>query len=164
MSVEQFFFYLIGGAAVLGGLGVVLTRNIVHAALALILALLAVAGVFILLTAEFLALVQVLIYGAAVALLILFALMLTRAQDMPEAMVGPQWPLGALGAAALAGLLIGGAAAVPWGAPDRPNLVPTQQIGESLFTNWLAPFEIVALVLVVALVGAIIVASREEQE
>jgi len=164
VSVEQLFFYIIGSAAVAGGLGVALARNIVHAALALILALLAVAGIFILLAAEFLALVQVLIYGAAVAILILFALMLTRARDMPEAMIGRQWPLGALAGAVLAALLIVGAAMAPWGAPERPTVIATRRLGESLFSNWLVPFEVIALVLVVALVGAIIIASREEGE
>ena len=81
MSYEEVIFYFVAAVTVLGALGVVLSRNVVHSALFLILALLAVAGVYILLSAEFLAIVQILIYGGAVTILILFVMMLTRVRD-----------------------------------------------------------------------------------
>ena len=74
-------FYAVGALVLGGGLGVVLTRNIVHAAFMLLASLIGVSGVFLLAFAEFLALVQILIYGGAVVILILFSLMLTRIQD-----------------------------------------------------------------------------------
>ena len=104
MAYEEVIFYFVAALTVLGALGVVLARNVVHSALFLILALLAVAGVFILLSAEFLAIVQVLIYGGAVTILILFAMMLTRVRDMPQALDGPQKPFAALAAAGIAGM------------------------------------------------------------
>jgi len=165
MTYEEVIFYFVAALTVLGALGVVLARNVVHSALFLILALLAVAGVFILLSAEFLAIVQVLIYGGAVTILILFAMMLTRVRDMPQALDGPQKPFAALAAAAFLGLSVLAAVSTEWpGETDQITLVPFRDLGESLFRNWAAPFEIASLVLLVALIGAIILARGEEGE
>ena len=165
MTVAQVVFYFIAALAVGGALGVVLMRSTVYAALFLILALLAVAGVYILLASEFLALVQVLIYGGAVTVLLLFALMLTRTGDLPETMVGAQWPLAAVASAFLAGLLIATNATTDWpGDTGEITAVPFELVGEVLFRQWAVPFEIASLVLLVALVGAIILARQEEGE
>jgi NADH-quinone oxidoreductase subunit J len=165
MSYEEVIFYFVAALTVLGALGVVLARNIVHCALFLILALLAVAGVFILLSAEFLAIVQVLIYGGAVTILILFAMMLTRVRDLPQALDGPQRPFAALAAGAFMGLSILAAVSTEWpGETEEITLVPFRDLGESLFRTWAAPFEIASLVLLVALIGAIILARGEEGE
>ena len=165
MAYEEVIFYFVAALTVLGALGVVLARNVVHSALFLILALLAVAGVFILLSAEFLAIVQVLIYGGAVTILILFAMMLTRVRDMPQALDGPQKPFAALAAAAFLGLSVLAAVSTEWpGETEQITLVPFRDLGESLFRNWAAPFEVASLVLLVALIGAIILARSEEGE
>jgi NADH-quinone oxidoreductase subunit J len=168
MSYEELIFYFVAALTVLGALGVVLARNVVHCALFLILALLAVAGVFILLSAEFLAIVQVLIYGGAVTILILFAMMLTRVRDAPSAaggLDGPQRPFAALAAGAFLGLSVLAAVSTEWpGETDEITLVPFRDLSESLFRNWAAPFEIASLVLLVALIGAIILARGEEGE
>ncbi len=165
MSYEEGIFYFVAAVTVLGSLGVVLARNVVHSALFLILALLAVAGVFILLSAEFLAIVQVLIYGGAVTILILFAMMLTRVRDMPQALDGPQRPFAALAAGAFLGISVLAAVATDWeevGATDEIHHVTIEQIGDVLFRNWAVPFEVASLVLMVALIGAIILARGEE--
>ena len=94
-----------------GGLGVVATRNVVHAALFLLLSLVAVAGLYLLLFAEFLALVQVLIYGGAIVIVLLFAIMLTRSQEYPRISDNPQWPLAIVAGLAVFGVL---AAAFLW--------------------------------------------------
>jgi NADH-quinone oxidoreductase subunit J len=165
MTVTQFFFYLIAALAVAGGLGVVLARSTVYAALFLILALLAVAGVYILLASEFLALVQVLIYGGAVTVLLLFALMLTRTGDLPEAMVGAQWPVAAFTSVVLMGLLIAAGATSDWpGDTGDVAIIPFETVGDTLFRQWAVPFEIASLVLLVALIGAIVLARQEEGE
>ena len=168
MSYEEVIFYFVAALTVFGALGVVLARNIVHCALFLVLALLAVAGIFILLSAEFLAIVQVLIYGGAVTILILFAMMLTRVRDLPSAaggLDGPQRPFAALAAGAFMGLSILAAVSTEWpGETEEITLVPFRDLGESLFRNWAAPFEIASLVLLVALIGAIILARGEEGE
>ena len=89
-----------------GGVGVVVTRNVVHAALALLVSLIAVAGLYLVLFAEFLALVQVLIYGGAIIIVLLFAIMLTRNSEYPRITDNKQWPLAALAALAFLGILI----------------------------------------------------------
>ena len=166
MTVAQGIFYVIAALAVAGGLGVVLLRSTVYAALFLILALLAVAGVYILLASEFLALVQILIYGGAVTVLLLFALMLTRTGDLPETMVGAQWPAAALASSVLVGLLIAAVATTNWPGDAAGEIVavPFETVGEALFRQWAVPFEIASLVLLVALVGAIVLARQEEGE
>jgi len=165
MSYEEIIFYIVAAVAVIGALGVVLAHNVVHSALFLILALLAVAGVFILLSAEFLAVVQVLIYGGAVAILVLFAMMLTRVRDMPQALDGPQRPIAALAAGAFLGISILAVVTTDWpGETEKITVIPFRELGDALFRTWAIPFEIASLVLVVALVGAIILARGEEGE
>jgi NADH-quinone oxidoreductase subunit J len=166
VTVAQIVFYFIAAAAIAGGLGVVLARNTVYASLFLILSLLMVAGVYILLASEFLALVQLLIYGGAVTVLLLFALMLTRLGDLPETMVGAQWPIAAFASAVLAGILIAATATTNWpgDADGMVTRVLFEQVGDALFRQWAVPFEIASLVLLVALVGAIVLAREEEGE
>ncbi len=151
----------------LGALGVVLAGNIVHAAIYFIIALGAVAGVYILLTVEFLALVQLVVYGGAVVILILFALMLTRARERPQALFGATRPLGAVAAAGLLAAFIGAIVSTSWIEPaDRKDIqpVPFQELGEVIFTTWAAPFIIIGILLSVALDGAILLARQEEEE
>ncbi len=156
-----------------GGLGVVVTRNVVHAALFLLLSLIAVAGLYLLLFAEFLALVQVLIYGGAIIIVLLFAIMLTRSEEYPRISDNPQWPLAIVAGLAVFGVL---AASFLWQRPpdslvrdgevvaveaQGPGLA---KLGESLFTEWAVPFEVASLVLLVALIGAIIIAQADGKE
>ncbi len=166
MSYEEGIFYFVAAVTVLGALGVVLARNVVHSALFLILALLAVAGVYILLSAEFLAIVQVLIYGGAVTILILFAMMLTRVRDMPQALDGPQRTFAALAAGAFLGLSVLAVVSADWPgkSQDEVTVIPIRELGDVLFRNWAVPFEVASLVLLVALIGAIILARSEEGE
>lgn len=143
-----------------GAVGVVATRNVVHAALFLLLSLLGAAGAYLLLFAEFLALVQVLIYGGAVTIVVLFAVMLTRSSEYPRITDNKQWPLGLITAAVLAVVL----GAAFWLAPDvaaEPQAPAFTELGAALFTKWALPFEIASLVLLVALIGAIIIARTQ---
>ncbi len=143
-----------------GAVGVVATRNVVHAALFLLLSLLGAAGAYLLLFAEFLALVQVLIYGGAVTIVVLFAVMLTRSSEYPRITDNKQWPLGLITATVLAVVL----GAAFWLAPDvvaEPQAPVFTELGASLFTKWALPFEIASLVLLVALIGAIIIARTQ---
>ena len=158
-----FVFIVLAVLTIGGALGVVVTRNVVHAALALLLSLVAVAGVYLILFAEFLALVQVLIYGGAIIIVLLFAIMLTRSADYPRVTDNKQWPLAALASLAFLGVL------APSFLINRVEGTESQNasftgIGESLFTTWAVPFEIASLVLLVALIGAIIIARSDEEE
>ena len=133
----------------------VLTRNIVYAAFALLVALLGVAGVFLLVFAEFLALVQVLIYGGAIIIVILFVLMLTRIQDFENLSDNRQWPLAAVAATATFGILAAAIVATSVRTTERQG-VEFEELGKSLFVNWAVPFEVASLVLLVALIGAVV--------
>jgi NADH-quinone oxidoreductase subunit J len=165
MTIEEVIFYVLATGAGVGGLGVVLSRNIVYSALALILSLMSVAGIFILLSAEFLGLVQILVYGGAVTIIILFAMMLTRVRDLPRAINGPQWPLAAAVASVFLAVSTIAAVSSQWpGDTENPNVIPLRTLGDSLFRQWSVPFEVASLVLVVALIGAIVIAGREESE
>ena len=146
-----------------GGVGVVVTRNVVHAALALLVSLIAVAGLYLVLFAEFLALVQVLIYGGAIIIVLLFAIMLTRNSEYPRITDNKQWPLAALAALAFLGILIP-SFLINRVDDSSPQNASFTGIGESLFTTWAVPFEIASLVLLVALIGAIIIARSDEEE
>ena len=132
------------------------TRNVVHAAFWLLAVMLAVSGLFILLAAEFLALVQVLVYAGAVAVLTLFTVMLTlrRREDAVR-----DFPV-AWGSLAIAALFTGGVLLVlarsPLALGAMPEVAPGMEaFGLELFRSWALPFEIASLVLLAALVGAV---------
>ena len=150
-------FVLLSVITLAGGLGVVVTRNVVHAALFLLLSLLAVAGIYLLLFTEFLALVQVLIYGGAIIIVVLFAVMLTRTAEYPYISDNVQWPLAIIAALAVAAVL--GISFWMGAAGDSSPQSPAfSNLANSLFTRWAIPFEVASLVLLVALIGAIIIA------
>ena len=155
MNTSLVLFYLVGALTLGGALGVVMTRNIVYAALALLVALLGVAGVFLLAFAEFLALVQVLIYGGAIVVVVLFALMLTRIEDFQHLTDHGQWPVAAVLAMAVFGLMVAAIVGSNVGTVERQE-VAFKALGDSLFVQWAVPFEVASLVLLVALIGAVV--------
>lgn len=166
MSGVDILFFVLAAACFGGGLGVVMSKNVVHSALYLLLSLIAVAGIFLLAFAEFLALVQVLIYGGAVTLLLLFALMLTRMRDFPGNLDNPQRPLALIVAVAVLLFLLGTVVVTPWLSQDKAlgEGVGLAALAQPLFTNWVVPFEVASLVLLVALIGALIIARGGERE
>ncbi len=159
MSLQLVIFALVSAVALGGGLGVVASKNVAHAAIFLLLSLAAVAGIFVLLLAEFLALVQILIYGGAVVIVLLFALMLTRREEFAGLRDNAQRPLALVAALAVLGVIAAALvfSRVPTQELQRPS---AEEIGGVLFTQWAIPFEVASLVLLVALVGAIIIARE----
>lgn len=164
MSAQDVVFALLavgGGAA---AVAVVTARNLVRAALFLALALAATAGVFLVLHADFVALVQLLVYVGAIAVLLMFGLMLTRAPIGREALDSQSRGLGLTVAVTLFGLLAAlivgsyGGARVELAGPDVTSL------GTALFSRWVLPFELLSLLLTAALVGAIVLSRRESGE
>ena len=116
MSLSLAVFYLLSAMCLAGAVGVVVSRNVVYAALLLLVTLMGVAGLYLLLLAEFLALVQVLIYGGAITIVILFVIMLTRVHEFRAMRDNPQWPLALVTALGVFALL---AIALVNGAPGR---------------------------------------------
>ena len=160
-----FFFYLLAGLAVLGGVLVITRRNPVHSALALILTLLAQAGLYLMLYAPFVAGVQIILYAGGIMVLFLFVIMLVNLdRSAREEQYNKQWLAGILAAVALGGLLL----SVYWKGkslfPDHPaQLVEsenTQRISVLLYGNYMFAFEIASLLLLVAIVGAVVMAKK----
>ncbi|MEV1008400.1 NADH-quinone oxidoreductase subunit J [Streptomyces sp. NPDC049881] len=165
-SGQDVVFVLVGlvvlGAAVL----CVTTKQLVHAALWLVVALGGLAVQYLLLTAEFVAWVQVLIYLGSVVVLLLFGLMLTRAPigPSPDADSGnrPVALAVALAAAALLVTLVVDAFRTAWIDLETPRGT-AEQVGDSLFRSWVLPFEALSVLLLAALVGAIVVSRTRSQ-
>lgn len=160
MTALDTAFAACGALAVVGGLFAVATRHVVHAALWLVVALLGVAGALLVLGAELVALVLVLVYVGAVVVLVLFALMLTRAPIGPDAAHAvPVWRrvgAGALGVAVTVLLL---SVLLPLAGVDPVERaeVTSTQVAEQLFGTWVWPFELLSLLLLAALVAALAV-------
>lgn len=152
---------LTGAAAVL----TVSSRNLVHAALFLATGLAGIAGVFVVLRADFLALVQLIVYVGAVAVLFLFGLMLTRAPIGREALDSQNRGMGLAVAGSLfvvlAGLIVAAFGDAPVVEVTGPGIA---EIGIALFAYWVLPFELLSMLLLAALIGAILLARREAGE
>ena len=153
------FFYLASVLVIVGGILVVTTRNIVYAAFALLVSMLGTAGVFLLAFAEFLAIVQILIYGGAVVIVVLFALMLTRIEDFRKLSQNNRWYLAAIASIALFLMLVIFTLSTSVPTSDRQG-VSIKELGEHLFTYWAVPFEVASIVLLIALIGAIVLVKR----
>ena len=152
----------VGLAAVvlIGALWVVTLKNLFRAALSLGLVLLGVAGLFILLEAEFLAFVQILIYVGAILTLVVFAIMLTaRLQTAPETSASRQPIPAAVASGGLGAVLASATLPLAWPVSPSAGAVPLAALGEQLVTRLVLPFEVISLVFVAAIVGAIAVAS-----
>ncbi|WP_030526745.1 NADH-quinone oxidoreductase subunit J family protein [Phycicoccus jejuensis] len=163
MTALDTAFTASGVLAVLGGLFAVTTRHVVHAALWLVVALLGVAGSLLVLGAELVALVLVLVYVGAVVVLVLFALMLTRAPIGPDvAHAAGRWRATGAGLLGLAtaGLLATALVPLADGTVERADVTTTQVAGQ-LFGTWVWPFELLSLLLLAALVGALAVARGD---
>jgi len=163
MIAENVAFGIIAAAMALGAIGVVRTKNVVHAALYLVVVLAGGAAQFILLGQEFVAWVQVLVYIGAVIVLFLFGIMLTRAPMHPKDSLDNdlRWPA-AVTALFLVGILVG--LLIDTYHADKVNVtapVRTGQITNAIFTNYIIPFEVVGVLLLGALIGAVVLARKD---
>lgn len=163
-SAAEIVFVLLGLVALASGALVVTARVVVHAGLWLVVTLGALAGCFLLLTAEFVAWVQVLIYVGAVVVLLLFAAMLTRAPTGPSELDSGNRPLavavGALAAGTLVTLLVQAfrSAYIPLSHAVGSGTAAT---GSAVFRGYVLPFEVVSVLLLAALVGAVVLSRRD---
>ena len=146
MTGQEVAFLILAAIGGLAGLLVVTSRNVVHAALYLVVALASVAGVYLLLAAPFVAFVQVIIYVGAIVVLILFGIMLTRAP---------------VGRRVLDNTLRARVGAFGDERIENQSATATEALGESLFRNYVLPFEAVSVLLLAALIGAIVLARRD---
>jgi NADH-quinone oxidoreductase subunit J len=165
LVAQNIAFYVIAALIVFGAIRVVTCKNLVHAALWLVLVLAGVAGQYILLAAEFVAITQVLVYLGAIVVLFLFGIMLTRAKtgiDSDLDHTGPK----RVGAAIVGVLLLGLMGYALWDeyrGREIGSLVVqrTAAVSDSIFSTYLLPFEVISVLLLAALVGAIVLARRD---
>jgi NADH-quinone oxidoreductase subunit J len=169
---EAVAFYTIA-AFILGfAILVISTRDTVHSVLFLVLDFLFVAALYVLLGAQFVAVIQILVYAGGIVVLYLFVVMLVNLKRPPETYQAPQrrTMLGFLLAAGVlvelgAILLWGSSAQAPAAAATSAAVLPvsgnTEQVGWLLYTSYLIPFEIASMLLLVAMIGAIVLAKRE---
>ncbi len=164
MTGQEVTFLLLAAVGGLAGLRVVTSRNIVHAALYLVVTLASVAGIYLLLAAPFVAFVQVIIYVGAIVVLLLFGIMLTRAPVGRRVLDNTlRARIGALVVSAgLLTMLVTFMARAWRGARiAATSATATAALGTSIFRNFVLPFEAVSVLLLAALVGAIVLARRD---
>ena len=164
--VEAAAFYIL--AALILGFGalVITARNTVHSVLFLVADFLCVAALYVTLQAPFLAVIQVMVYAGGIVVLYLFVVMLVNLKRPPEAHSDPR-RLTRLGVVMAAAVLaeLGAIFAVGWAKPAAGegtlSAQNVEQIGRALYTDYLIPFELASILLLVAMIGAIILAKRE---
>jgi NADH-quinone oxidoreductase subunit J len=165
-------FYVFGALALVGAVGVVTLRNPMYGAISLLTSFLAVAVLFLLRMAEFVAMVQIFIYGGGIMVLFLFVIMLINLHRLPEVKrFGGHW----VGVALLAVLLLGlfgwffiqsdlppsAGQAAAFTTVDGQNLGNSQAVAMALYTRHLVPFEIASIFLLIAMIGAVVLGRRQ---
>ena len=166
MVAQHIAFGMIAAAIALSAVRVVTTKNIVHAALYLVVVLGGVAGIYVLAFAEFVAVVQVLVYIGAIVVLFLFGIMLTRAPLGRSADLDNE--PSQKGAAVVVALFLAGSLGVllinEFGKQKIPSDIAIQDtaaVGTDIFQHFVIPFEVVSILLLAALVGAVVIARRD---
>lgn len=160
-------FVILGGLTVISALAAMSLRNLVHCALCLAITFAGLAALYLKLNAQFVGLAQILVYVGAVAILIVFAVLLTRSDEQTPraAILSPAWWVGA----GVAGAAFCVLAAAIWSstvsqAPAvAAPLITVEQIGNKLMTDYVLPLEVIGLLLTAALIGAVIIAMQERR-
>jgi NADH-quinone oxidoreductase subunit J len=164
MELFDIVFYLVALVAVVSGAIVVLTRNLIYAAFSLLFTLFAMAALYVLLLADFLAVTQVLVYVGGILVLLLFGAMLTTKLISVDLKTGTIHAVPALILVALVGGTLSGLFYSTWhgvaASPQEPAVATTAPLGELLMTRFVLPFEVASIILVVALIGATWTARR----
>jgi NADH-quinone oxidoreductase subunit J len=166
LSGELIAFIGLALVAIVGGVLLITLTKVVHMVMALVFTFLGIAGIYMLLSAEFVAIVQILIYSGAITIVMLFGIMLTKHQENDAPAKGG-W-----GNFSLLAAIAGFAVAVYLGIynldiPVQPTALHeenTKQIGIELFSKYVIPFEVMSVLLLVALVGAIVLAKKDDEE
>ncbi|MEG8945640.1 NADH-quinone oxidoreductase subunit J family protein [Rosettibacter firmus] len=166
MTYYDIIFYLFALITIVSAVIVVTTKNIVYSAYSLLLTLFGISGIYVLLGADFLAVVQIMIYVGGILILLLFGVMLTNKITSVDIRTGTVHLLpAAIGVGLLLGVLWAIMVWTNW--KTEPNEIPittTRTLGNLLITDYVLIFELLAVLLLVALIGAASIARREEEE
>jgi len=171
MTLDLIFFLLLSLIAISTALGMLFSRNAIYSALFLVLNFVTVAVFYLLLGAPFIAMAQVTVYAGAIMVLFLFVIMLLGAESLPQEQVLPwQKPLAGVlaGALMLEATFIFLTRARPVGDVAHPEeavnkMTSLRALGEALFTQYLLPFEVTSILLLVAMIGAIVLVRKEKR-
>ncbi|WP_246944407.1 NADH-quinone oxidoreductase subunit J [Bacillus pinisoli] len=166
MSGEFIAFLVLALIAIAGGVLMINLTQVVHMVVALVFSFVSIAGIYVLLSAEFVAAVQILIYSGAITIIMLFGIMLTRHNDRsePKSSMGKKlFILGGIAAFAVSVYFGIYTLEFPNQATEL-HVENTKQIGVALYTKYIIPFELTSVVLLVTLIGAIILAKRDDKK
>ena len=160
-------FLFLGVLTIVGAAAALTLRNLVHCVLALMLAFVGLAGLYLQLDAQFIGFAQILVYIGAVAILIVFAILLTRGAESPsQSIVSPSWAISSVVSVVVFGILtwtIRSSVATRHSIPPQPE-VTVKQIGNALMSRFALPLEVIGLLLTAALIGAVTIAMQDKRE
>lgn len=170
MELEAVLFYFFAALTGLSVLFIAVTKNILYAAFALILTFIGVAGLFVFMGAEFIAITQILVYVGGILILLVFGVMLTQSLK-GQKLKSQRYQLffGFIVAAGILALLVssiysGGFENLPWIDPEYTQEVELKSFGLSLMTDYVLAFEVIGILLLVALIGAVRIAGNARKE
>jgi NADH-quinone oxidoreductase subunit J len=166
MTPQLLIFYVLAGLAVIGALSLILQKHPIHSALSLIVVMVALAGLYLLMGAEFVAAVQIIVYGGAIMVLFVFVIMLLNAGVEEHTSFSKLAgylgvPLG-LALTAFIAAAIARSAETVQAAPPTLSASTTKSISEMIFKQFVYPFELTSFLILVAIMGAIVLAQREK--
>lgn len=161
----RFFFYMLSGVALVSAIMVITRKNPVHSAISLVFTLLSLAGLYLMLYAPFVAGAQIIVYAGGIMVLFLFVIMLVNLErNLKEEQFNKQWVVGILATASLAVLVgyvyVKGQSVFPERVAQLPEQLNVQHMAVGLYQNYMLPFEIASLLLLVAIVGAVVMAKK----
>jgi NADH-quinone oxidoreductase subunit J len=160
-------FFILSVLTIIGAAAALALRNLVHCVLALMLAFVGLAGLYLQLDAQFIGFAQILVYIGAVAILIVFAILLTRGAESPsQSIVSPSWAISSVVSVVVFGVLvwtIRSSVATRHPIPPQPEMT-VKQVGNALMSRFALPLEVTGLLLTAALVGAVTIALQDKQE
>ena len=159
---DDLLFMTLAGVMLIAGLLVVTMRNIIRCALAMIVCFAALAGLYVIASAPFVAAAEVLVYIGAISVLVLFAIMLTQTKAAPSSLVFQTQA----GPAAIAGILLAivitlAVVSTTWPLSNTLNPTDTKSVAEALFGSFVLPFEVVSVLLLAAVIGGVFLAKKE---
>ena len=166
MTAPLAIFFLLSALAVIGALSLILQKHPIHSALSLIVVMVALAGLYLLMGAEFVAAVQIIVYGGAIMVLFVFVIMLLNASaeehtDFSKLAKFAGLPLALALTGLLAAVMVRQTGAVP-NNPSPDSLANTSSISMMLFSTFVYPFELTSFLILVAIMGALVLAQREK--
>lgn len=166
MSAQMVIFFVLAAIAVLGAVSLILQRHPIHSALSLIVVMVALAGLYLLMGAEFVAAVQIIVYGGAIMVLFIFVIMLLNAGEeerttFSKLALYAGVPLAVAVTGMIAAAIVNSRAASTMPAAAPMTLTSTRTLSTLLFTEFVYPFELTSFLILVAILGAIVLAQRE---